>query len=116
MISYWSKQQSTVAISSTDAEYQALSLVTQEILYYRQLLNEISFTELNSTPILGDNKGALDLTVSTKNHPRVKHIDIRFHFIREQIEWKALILDYVSTHEQIADIFTNRWPNPVLKN
>ena len=74
MISCWSKQQTTVALSSTDAEYQALSMATQEILYYRQLLKEISFTQLKSSPLLGDNKGALDLTVSTKNHPRVKHI------------------------------------------
>jgi hypothetical protein len=115
LISCWSKQQSTVAMSSTDAEYQAMSLATQEILYYRQLLREISFPQLISTPLLGDNKGALDLTVSTKNHPRVKHIDIRFHFIREQVEWKAVLLQYVSTHDQIADIFTKPLARPAFQ-
>jgi hypothetical protein len=106
MISSWSKQQATTALSSTDAEYQAMSLATQEIIYYRQLFKEIGYEQMSPTPLLGDNKGALALTVSTKHHPRVKHIDIRFHFTREQVEMKAVELKYVSTHEQIADLFT----------
>jgi hypothetical protein len=110
LISAWSKQQSTVALSSTDAEYQAMSLATQEIMYYRQLLQEIGYPQDEATPLLGDNKGALALSVSTKNHPRVKHIDIRFHFTREQVELKAIDLNYVSTQDQVADIFTKALP------
>ena len=106
MISCWSKQQATTALSSTDAEYQALSLATQEIIYYRQLFKEIGYEQHRPTILFGDNKGALALTVSTKHHPRVKHIDIRFHFTREQVEMKAIELKYVPTTDQIADIFT----------
>jgi hypothetical protein len=106
MISAWSKQQLTVAMSSTEAEYQALALGTQEILYFRQLLQEIGYEQMEPTLLLGDNKGALDLSVSTKNHPRVKHIDIKFHFTREQAVQQTVILEYVPTKLQVADIFT----------
>ncbi len=106
MISAWSKQQATVALSSTDAEYQALSIATQEVMYYRQLLNELKWPQVGPTQLLGDNQGALDLTVSTKHHPRVKHIDIRFHFIREQVKMNTIDLGYIATADQIADIFT----------
>jgi hypothetical protein len=112
LISAWSKQQSTAALSSTDAEYQAMSMATQEILYYRQLLQELHYIQQDATPLFGDNQGAMDLTVSTKNHPRVKHIDIRFHFIREQVELKTVEVKYVPTAFQIADIFTK----PLARN
>jgi hypothetical protein len=93
-----------------------MALATQEILYYRQLLQEIHFVQDDATTLLGDNQGALDLTVSTKNHPRVKHIDIRFHFIREQVEFKTVSLQYVPTSEQIADLFSKPLANPAFNN
>ena len=106
LISAWSKQQPTPALSSTESEYQAMCLATQEVMYFRQLLKEIGYFQLVPTIIFGDNKGALDLSVSTKQHNRVKHIDIKFHFIRDQVEMKTIELEYVPTTEQIADIFT----------
>ena len=83
-----------------------MSMATQEIIYHRQLLKEIGYAQDGPTALLGDNKGALALTVSTKYHSRVKHIDIRFHFTREQVQMNVVELKYVSTKEQIADIFT----------
>ena len=110
LISAWSKQQATVALSSTDAEYQSMALGMQEILYYRSLLTELGLGSAFPSTLLGDNKGALDLSVSTKNHPRVKHIDIKFHFIREQVKLESTVLSYVNTLDQIADIMTKPLP------
>lgn len=106
LISYWSKQQATVALSSTDAEYQALAYCVQMVYYFRQLLLELHLIELDPVQVYCDNKGALDLAVSTKNHPRVKHVDLKFHFTREALQAKVIALDYVSTSANIADFFT----------
>lgn len=110
MISSWSKQQATVALSSAEAEYQSASLILQEILYFKQFMDELGIYSDGPIPIYCDNKGAIDLTISTKNHPRIKHIDIRFHFIREQVELKLIDFHYVHTSDQIADIFTKALP------
>lgn len=83
-----------------------MSLAVQEILFFRQLLEEFGFSQEKRTPLLLDNRGALDLAVSTKNHLRVQHIAIRFHFIREEVKNGSVSLKFVPTDDQTADIVT----------
>ena len=109
-LSAQSHQQKSVSLSATQAEYQALSSVLQDILYFRTILKEIGYPQSLPTPLMCDNQGALYLAVSTKNHPKIKHIAIRYHFIRDAIHTEQVQLIYVPTKNHIADIFTKPLP------
>ncbi|RWR99148.1 polyprotein-like protein, partial [Dinothrombium tinctorium] len=85
-LSWNSKKQQTVALSSTEAEYMALSTATQECVWLRNLLQEIGFKQEMPTTIFEVNQACIKLTKSTKNYARTKHIDIRHHFIREKVD------------------------------
>jgi hypothetical protein len=102
----WSKLQITVALRSTEAEYQAATYTAQNVCYFRNLLTEMGLFGESPVALKLDNKGSIDLTVSTKHHSRVKHIDIKHHFIRKCVQDNVVTVTYVPTTEQIADIFT----------
>ena len=102
-------KQETVALSTCEAKYMAIGAATQGILWTQQMLREInSFTPTPSnTPlILSDNKSAICMSKNDVHHNRSKHIDIRHHFIRDEIARKSVALEWVPTGEQIADILT----------
>ena len=104
-VSWVCKKQVTVALSSVEAEYMALSDCTKEALYAINLLGE--FFEMKTPVSINiDNKGAGYIAENYINNKRTKHIDIRYHFVRQYIELKTIELFYVSTHENVADIFT----------
>lgn len=103
-ISWKSQKQSTVALSSCEAEYVALALATKEIIYLRSLCSAMEIHQFKPTILFCDNQGAIALTIErSKQHQRTKHIDVKFHFIREQTE---VTFQYVYTGDNIADIFT----------
>jgi hypothetical protein len=106
-ISGYSHPQRSVSLSSTQAEYQALASAVQEIIYFRQLLSEIGLKQTIPTPLLCDNQGALYIVVSTKNHPKIKHISIKFHFIRQAVQDKIICVRFVPTQDQLADSFVS---------
>ena len=95
-----------MALSSTEAEYIALTeILGKEILWLRPLLKELGFN-LGTTPVYIDNTGAEKLAKNPNNHQRTKHIDIRYHFIRQAIEKKEVELHHVDTKENQADLLT----------
>jgi hypothetical protein len=106
VISWASKKQSVVALSSTEAEYVAASLACQEAVWLRVLLEDISFVQNKPTMIKEDNQGAIALSKNPKYHPRTKHIDIKHHFIRDKVAKKEVVLDYCPTEEMLADLLT----------
>ena len=106
LISWQSRLQTTVALSSTEAEYMALSTACQEAIWLRSLLSELGFHMPYSTTIWCDNKGAIQLCLNPVHHRRTKHIAIRYHFIREQVASHSIIVDYMPTNEMLADILT----------
>lgn len=112
-ISWSSKKQSTVALSTTEAEYMALSSATQEAAWWRGFLQEIHGVELPVT-INCDNKSAINLAEKDGYSSRSKHIDIRHHYVREQIEANAISLNHVPSNLQAADIFTKPVSNSKL--
>ena len=91
LISWQTRKQSTVATSSTQAEYQALSNATKEALWIQALLGEIGFLQ-EATVIQQDNQSTITLANNPINHNRTKHIDIAHHFIRECIEENKIAL------------------------
>ncbi|GJT53146.1 retrotransposon protein, putative, unclassified [Tanacetum coccineum] len=105
LVSWSSKRQKSAAISSTEAEYIALSGCCAQVLWMRSQLTDYGFG-FNKIPMYCDNKSAIALCCNNVQHSRSKHIDIRFHFIKEHVENGVIELYFVNTEYQLADIFT----------
>ncbi|GJT52554.1 retrovirus-related pol polyprotein from transposon TNT 1-94 [Tanacetum coccineum] len=105
LVSWSSKRQKSAAISSTEAEYIALSGCCAQILWMRSQLTDYGFG-FNKIPMYCDNKSVIALCCNNVQHSRSKHIDIRFHFIKEHVENGVIELYFVNTEYQLADIFT----------
>lgn len=105
-ISWESKKQSTTALSSTEAEYISMSNAAKEAIYLRRLLQELGFLNKEGVKLNVDNQGALKLATNPVFHNRSKHIDIKYHHIREVVNNKEICLEYCPTEEMVADIFT----------
>jgi hypothetical protein len=110
-ISWASKKQPTVALSSTEAEYMAVSDASRHAIWLRSFLSELGFPQDSSTLIHVDNKGSIDLALNPVHHKRTKHIDIRHHFIRQCIEDRTIELVQVPTSENSADVLTKNLPS-----
>jgi hypothetical protein len=108
VVSWLSRKQKTVALSSTEAEYMAASEATSEALWLRAWIKEVFQVD---APVLlyCDNQSALALAKNDTFHQRTKHIDIRYHFIRERVQWGHVIMQFVPTEDQEADILTKRY-------
>ncbi|GJW20315.1 retrovirus-related pol polyprotein from transposon TNT 1-94, partial [Tanacetum coccineum] len=105
LVSWSSKRQKSVAISSTEAEYIAMSGCCAQILWMRLQLTDYGLG-FNKIAMYHDNKSAIALCCNNVQHSRSKHIDIRFHFIKEYVENGVIELYFVNTEYQLADIFT----------
>ncbi|GKC16815.1 retrovirus-related pol polyprotein from transposon TNT 1-94, partial [Tanacetum coccineum] len=105
LVSWSSKKQTSTSISSTEAEYIAMSGCCAQILWMRSQLSDYGFA-YNRIPLYCDNKSAIALCCNNVQHSRSKHIDIRHHFIREQVEKGVVELYFVRIEYQLADIFT----------
>lgn len=112
VISWDSKKQRTVALSSAEAEYVGLTEAVKEIIHLRRFLTELGFEKLADTRILNDNMGAQRLAENPVFHSRSKHIDIRHHFVRDAWQNKLMKLEHVSTDDIAANIFTKGLPRP----
>ncbi|GKC77576.1 hypothetical protein Tco_1128350, partial [Tanacetum coccineum] len=105
LVSWSSKKQNCIAISSTKAEYISLSGCCAQILWTRSQLTDYGF-DYNKIPLYSDSKSAIALSCNTVQHSRTKHIAVRYHFIKEQVENEVVELYFVKTDYQLADIFT----------
>lgn len=105
-ISWQAKKQSTVALSSMEAEYMSAAKAAQETIWWRTFLNGIGMDTSKAMPLLCDNQGAIDLAKNPEFHARSKHIDTRHHFIRERVADKSIHIEYISTDMMPADILT----------
>nr|GEY56415.1 retrotransposon protein, putative, unclassified [Tanacetum cinerariifolium] len=105
LVSWSSKRQKSAVISSTEAEYIALSSCCAQVLWMRSQLTDYGLG-FNKIPMYCDNKSAIALCYNNIQHSRSKHIDIRFHFIKEQVENGVVELYFVNTEYQLANIFT----------
>ena len=101
-----SKKQSCVALSTAEAEYMALSSAAQEALWLRQLTAELRSPPATATTIFEDNQSAIAMKKNPQFHGHAKHIAIKYHFIREQVQNGTIKLKYCPTSQMLADIFT----------
>jgi hypothetical protein len=101
-----SKKQATVALSTAEAEYMAMSAATTEIVWVRSLLKELGFEQTTPSLLLCDNKPATNIAMNDAHHGRTKHIDLRHHFLRQHILDGDLKVAWIATEYQQADILT----------
>ena len=111
-ISWSTKKQGTVSRSSTEAEYRALASTTAELYWIRMLLRDFGLF-LPHPPLLWcDNVSALAIATNTVFHARTKHIEVDYHFVREKVLRRDVMLKFISTHDQLANLFTKSLPSP----
>jgi len=106
-ISWSSKLQKSVAISSCEAEYMALKEAAKELVWLKALFKQLKpLNSIIADTLYCDNKSAIDLSKNPEYHARTKHIDIQYHFIRDYIKKEIFKLKYINTKEQLADALT----------
>ena len=105
-VNWSSKLQQTVALSTSEAEYMAACAAAQEAIFQRQLLEDMGFPQKGPTVIYEDNTGAIAMSENPVSHNRTKHIDIKYHFVRERVELGEIKLVHVATENQLADLLT----------
>lgn len=118
-VGWEAKKQPTIALSSTEAEYMALTSAAKELLHLDNLIAELNIGELydpGEMILKIDNKGAMALATNNGYSPRTKHIDVRHHFVRELCEGNVLKLEYVCSKENVADICTKPLNYSLHKN
>lgn len=111
-ICWRSRKQKSVALSTMEAEYMALSEVSKEIVHRRRMLSEMDMTEFVTQPTLTfcDNQSAIKFSSGQVLHDRSKHIDIRYHFAREAQEKEIIKVEYLPSGDMVADILTKGLP------
>ena len=109
-VSWASKKQPIVTISSAEAEYVAATSTACQVVWMRRVLLDLQHNHEEPTPILCDNKSTIALSKNHVFHKRSKHIDTRYHFIRELVNNGEIYLEFCKSEDQLADIFTKALP------
>lgn len=109
-VSWSSKRQATVALSTVEAEYISLARAAQQLKWMYSWMAEVGLEQSMPGLLYCDNRGAVDLTKTTKSHSKVKHIDVRHHYIRELVHAGELSVDFIRGNENPADLFTKPLP------
>jgi hypothetical protein len=105
LVCWSSKKQNCVSVSTAEAEYVAAASSCAQILWMRQTLRDYGL-EYSKVPLLCDNESTIKIAYNPVLHGKTKHIEIRNHFIRDHIARGDIVLSYIGTKEQLADIFT----------
>jgi hypothetical protein len=111
-VTWSSKKQNIITLSSTEAEYIAQTHVAKEVIWLWSFISEVQETGKKKLTISCDNQGAIALSKDNKFHSHTKHIDLRYHFIREAVEDGKIKVNYIPTDNNVSDIFTKPLPKP----
>ena len=114
-VSWASQRQKTVATSTMDAEYIAGTEAAKEAVWIRNFINDLQIpgVYIDTIPLYIDNNSALKLTRNPEFHSRSKHIDVKYHFIREKVEEGVINTQRVDTADNLADVFTKALAKPI---
>ena len=115
LVSWHSKKQNSVALSTAEVEYIAAGSCCAQILWMKQQLLDYGI-HLDHIPIRCDNTSAINLSKNPVMHSRTKHIEIRHHFIRDHVQKRDCVVEFVETNKQLADIFTKPLPKETFFN
>eukprot|EP00253_Pinus_taeda_P028499 PITA_28499 len=115
LVSWFSKKQSSIALSTDEAEYVAVASCYTQLLWMMQTLQEIQITCTPPISILCDNTSTISISKNPVMQSKTKHIPIKYHFLREQVLEQKVKLEYVPSKEQVADIFTKPLPRETFE-
>jgi hypothetical protein len=118
-ISWASAKQRCVATSTTEAEYIALCEASKQGQWLRTLLQEIGREKLlggrgHRVQLFGDNQASLAIAADPMSHRRTKHIDVRYHYVRQLVAFGKMDVDYIRTEDMLADVLTKPLPLPAF--
>nr|GFB65654.1 retrovirus-related Pol polyprotein from transposon TNT 1-94 [Tanacetum cinerariifolium] len=114
LVCWSSKKQNCVSISTAESEYVAVSSCCAQVLWMRTQLTDYGFF-YDKVPIYCDSKSAIAISCNPVQHTRTKHIDVRYHFIKDHVEKGTIELYFVGTEYQLADLFTKSLPEARFK-
>jgi hypothetical protein len=106
LISWLSKKQSSVSLSTVEVDYIAATTCCTQVLWMKQTLTDIQVEYDQPIPIYCDNTSAISISKNPMMHSNTKNIPIKYHFLRERVAEKNIIVEYVGTKDQVAGIFT----------
>jgi hypothetical protein len=109
-ISWSSKKQPTISLSSTEVEYIALTSTTSEAIWLKRILTYLKQEQQDATIIYCDNMSTISISKNIMFHSCTKHIDIKYHFIRDHVRKGEFELKFCKTNDQLVDIFTKELP------
>jgi hypothetical protein len=109
-ISWKSSKQRTVARSSTEAEYKALADGTAEVIWLQYLLIDLQISFASAPIIWCDNLGATYFSANPVFHARTKHVEVDYHFVRDRVAKKEIQIRFISSRDQLADVFSKPLP------
>jgi len=115
-IAWQSKKQTIVALSSTEAEYVSISNAAREAVYLNRILRELEFDRAVSVKLNVDNQGAMKLASNAVVNGRSKHIDIKYHHIRDLVQKGEVLLEYCPTNDMLADVLTKNLSRTKFEN
>ncbi|KAM2686201.1 hypothetical protein EV2_009117 [Malus domestica] len=106
VVSWCSKRQPTVSLSTTKAEYKAVAIAAQENAWLVQLMGDLYQLVDYPVPLYCDNQSAIRLAENPIFHARTKHVEVHYHFIREKVLQEEIEMRQINTDEQVANLFT----------
>ena len=95
-----------MALSTCEAEYVAAAIAACQVVWLRRLLGELTDVEAHPPALMVDNQPAIALAKNPVLHDRSKHIDVKFHFLRDYVDGGQIVIDFVETSRQLADVLT----------
>jgi len=105
LVSWVTKKQHSIAMSTAEAEYMQAASCCAQLLWIRQQLKDFCI-DTGRIPIFCDNTSTINIAKNPCQHKRTKHIDIRHHFLRDNVEKGLILMNFCATNRQIANIFT----------
>jgi len=115
LVSWLSKKQDSISLSTAEEEYIAATCCCTQVLWMKHTLKDIRVVYEDLVTIFCDNISAINISKNLVMHSRTKHISIRYHFLREKVTENEVKLEYVSTKDQIVDIFTKPLPKDTFE-
>jgi hypothetical protein len=115
LVSWLRNKQSSVSLSIVKAKYIAAIACCTQVLWMKKTLTDIQVEYDEPIPIYFDNTSAINISKNLVMHSKMKHIPIKYHFLREQVAEKNIRVEYVGTKEQVADIFTKPLPQEAFE-
>ena len=115
LVSWHSKKQESVALSTAEAEFIAATATCTQVLWMKRQIEDLKVQCQSPIIIKCDNQSAINISKNPVQHSRTKHIDIKYHFLKDQVAQNVVKLEFISTNEQVADIFTKPLPKDVFE-